>query len=94
MEVAEIWDKFVDVDKNGSLFEMEWISSMKTLEIDTLNNNGLKKIFNAMDKDNDGYIAKQDFVLFATMTMDDGDELFTLQANLMESLINKHNMTK
>ena len=44
---------------------MEWLLSMKRLDIDGLDNDGIREIFGAIDEDNDGLIEKQDFILFA-----------------------------
>ena len=90
IKMAKIWDRYVDKRKKGSILEIEWLLSMEELNSDTLNDNELMQIFNSMDKDNDGLIAKQDFILFAAITIKDDDQMSKSQQNLIQTLIDKN----
>ena len=85
LEMAKIWDKYIDVNDSGNILEMEWLSIMKILNND-LNHAESVDIFITMDKDNDGFIEKHDFILFSVMTPE-SDRLSKLQTILVQILL-------
>ena len=76
------------------MLEIVWIPMVKKLNVDTLNDDELMQIFIFMDNNNKGVIEKKDFILFATMVLDDNHQMTKLQTDLIQALIKRKHMNE
>eukprot|EP01084_Bolivina_argentea_P085968 155399_1 len=87
------FDQYIDPDQNGDVDVEEWFLGIQKLNVQ-LNEHQQRRIYNLMDKEESGFIEKDDFVTFATAKWDNED-LQTLQKPILEAVRvqNLHNRT-
>eukprot|EP00484_Ammonia_sp_Unknown_P030256 CAMPEP_0197031706 /NCGR_PEP_ID=MMETSP1384-20130603/10628_1 /TAXON_ID=29189 /ORGANISM="Ammonia sp." /LENGTH=1144 /DNA_ID=CAMNT_0042461273 /DNA_START=74 /DNA_END=3508 /DNA_ORIENTATION=- len=87
------FDKYIDPEQNGDVDIDEWLLGLQKLNVQ-LNETLQRKIYALMDKDDSGFIEKNDFVMFATQRFDN-EELNLLQMPILEAVrvTHLHNRT-
>ena len=91
--LEKAFDQYIDPDGNADVDMEEWQLGLEKLNVQ-LNETLSKQIFNIMDKDQSGYIEKNDFVLFCTAKFDT-EQLQAFQRPILEAvrIQNLHNRT-
>ena len=84
IQIAKIWDIYIDPHRFGNIIDAQWIRNMNKLNI-KLNESKLKQIFAFMDKDRSESISKTEFILFCTVIHNDNQRA-ELQYQLLQSL--------
>lgn len=82
--LEKAFDQYIDPDQNGDVDVDEWFLGLQKLNVQ-LNETQQRKIYDFMDKDESGFVEKNDFVMFATARFDD-EELQMLQGPILQSV--------
>eukprot|EP00485_Elphidium_margaritaceum_P001634 CAMPEP_0202688804 /NCGR_PEP_ID=MMETSP1385-20130828/4227_1 /ASSEMBLY_ACC=CAM_ASM_000861 /TAXON_ID=933848 /ORGANISM="Elphidium margaritaceum" /LENGTH=1128 /DNA_ID=CAMNT_0049343849 /DNA_START=77 /DNA_END=3463 /DNA_ORIENTATION=+ len=87
------FETYIDPEHNGDVDVDEWCIGLKKLDVD-LSEVQQRKLYMFLDKDDTGFIEKNDFVLFATQRFDN-EEILALQRPILEAvrIQNLHNRT-
>eukprot|EP01084_Bolivina_argentea_P009233 17272_1 len=87
---SNIYNMFIDPEYCGHDIELsQWYDSLKHnlhCDMNKFTRNNQKEIFDYMDKDNDGWIHKSDFVIFITSFFYDNKKYQKLQTLLLNSI--------
>ena len=87
--LSKAFEQYIDPDYNQDADVEEWLLGLEKLNV-TLNEKMSRKMFELMDKDKTGFIAKEDFVSFCTsFSRDikiDSDDLQALQMAVLEAI--------
>jgi len=78
------FDKYIDPEDNGDVDIEEWCMGLTKLDVQ-LSEAQQRKIYRFMDKDDSGFIEKNDFVMFATARVQD-PELQSLQQPIIDAV--------
>eukprot|EP01083_Nonionella_stella_P150622 480103_1 len=82
--LEKAFDEYVDPDQNGDVDIDEWFLGIQKMNVQ-LNETQQSAVFRFMDKDESGFIQKNDFVMFATARFD-AEELQSLQAPIRQAV--------